>query len=246
MKKQCAFSLIEIALVICVAAIIMLMAARQYTKYSQMRNMAVLNNSVETLLNGMQGYLGQTCSVYLQDFVKGGNTLSALPQTPQTVSLACLAGKSPCTQAYLEPAVVQNPFNPTAGNKSGGGVGSDSFSMTILANNVPFQIQLTATFPPTMPTAQFQLLAGKLNPASADSGKLTMTWNATANTAVTGDFSTMGLDANLQIATINQLVVQSSGKLGSAATPPAGYIPCTAAETYIYRYLKYYNGTSSK
>ena len=222
-----AFTILEIMLVICLAAAIAIMAARQYAKYTQQKNIAILNNSVQVLLSSLQTYYNGQCDILILQPYQNNNQMQTSPISVSMTQLTTVqANQAASALSSNEASIIQNPFNPTSGTN-----GQGSFSMLINATQFPFFLQVSATFPSTMSSQQLQAITSLVNPGSI-SGQ-TMQW--TYVPGIETQFSNQGTRAmktSLQAAALQQYAIQAYDKIGQLGD---SNVPCNAVEAYIYR-----------
>lgn len=225
--KRKAFTILEIMLAVCLAAVIAIMAARQYTKYTQQKNIAALNNSVQILLSALQTYYNGQCDILILQPYQNNNTIQTDPISISLSQLTTIqSGQAAAALSSSEALLVQNPFNPTSGTN-----GQGSFSLFINATQFPFFLQVNVTFPSSMSSQQLQAIADGVNPGSISDK--TMQWIYTPG--VQTQFSNQGTRAmktSLQAASLQQYAIQAYDKIGQLGD---SNVPCNAVEAYIYR-----------
>jgi len=225
--KHKALTILEIMLVICLAAVIALMAARQYTKYTQAKNVSILNNSVQIVLSAMQTYYNGTCDTLILQPYQTDKTMqtATIPVTMNQLTTTQSGQAAPALSSN-EASLVQNPFNPSSGTN-----GQGSFSMLINATEFPFYLEVDVAFSDSMSAQELQAIASEVNPGSI-SGQ-TMKWSYIPSTQTQfSNSGTRAMKTSLQAAVLQQYALQlydQTGQLGG------GNVPCNAVEAYIYR-----------
>jgi len=218
-----AISLLESMLVIVLAAVIVLVAARQYTKFTEEKNIRTLNNSVQLLLVALKSY-------YLDSSNPDGcqKIYSLYQQAPQGTDWQTSWNpsiESLVDGGYLEnSAQLRNPFFQGAQNKA--------FRLTVNSKSFPFTIAVHAYFDNKMSSQQAQAIAAKINPTSMSMNNHEWTWKImpSRSTAYTGDAMNT-LETSLENYALKQTTLQEANKMGSEIQ---GNVPCSVIERYLY------------
>lgn len=226
MKKARAFTIIEFMLVLSLAVVLTLMAARQYTKYIQQKNIATLNNSVQLLLLALKAYYAESndgnpayCDQILTNYT---NHQPWQQMTPVSISTLAASG------FLTNPGLIQNPFAGEVPLAS-----QSTFNLAIDTQSFPFTLQVTVSFPKVMNINQFQAIAAGVHPTSINyvsSGQSTMQWVVPTTYLLQAEAQgIMPLDTSLEQFSVDQLNERILADL------PISNFPCSVIEHYLYK-----------
>lgn len=229
-----AFTLVEAVLVLALSVTILLAGAKQYQKYIQQKNIAILKNSVESLLIGLQRYANLStpnsdnannyCVYVLREFLTNNHSL---PTKPLALSVDDLNNAGVLEDSSL----IYNPFDTQESANA-------SFVMSINATELPFMVTVSVTFPTTLSIQEFQNIAENLQATSISTSNYTMSWNLPlVSASIAADDDNTALlhkvnqfnEAQLEAFVVNGYLQQSDLQNSNFT------IPCQTVELYLQK-----------
>ncbi|MAZ39534.1 MAG: hypothetical protein CMF49_05380 [Legionellales bacterium] len=216
-KLVTAISLLEFLLVLCLAAVIVLVAARQYLKYTETQKIATLSNSAQLLLTALNAYYqsdANGCQQILNDY-QNSPTNWRNANIPVDLSILVDHGYLKNTQ------MISNPFYSASQGTP--------FSMSIDTSQSPFVLNVVANFDSDISTIQLEAIAAKILSGTMDIGTYQMTWQIVTN----ADTSYTGYGMSTQQASIQKFTDEQSAKLMKYGIISNVKYPCSAIEAYL-------------
>ena len=156
-RNQQGISIIEVILMLAVAAVIITASFTQYKSYQSNRDAAATRSGVEIIMNALEAYFQSSCTSLPQRML---NTIKASQLAPYLPAKA--------NELLINPYSQLPVFTDNA---------SDSvYSAQIDTRQTPWTMSVILTFPKVMREQYFNELAGQLKPSAADWSSRQMIW----------------------------------------------------------------------